>query len=80
MKRRSFWFVILVTIIGLSLSGCAYPILAPRSETASPPPPMAKVVPPETKTEIPVPPPREIKKEVLPPSVPAPAPAKKKKG
>jgi hypothetical protein len=88
MKKRSFWFVMLVAIIGISLNGCGSSMQAKKGETAPPleakmfPPPQAKVVAPETKKEIPVvaAPAPEIKIEVPPPSVPAAAPQKKKKG
>ena len=81
MKKRSFWFVMLVAVIGVSLSACGSSMMAQKPETVTPPPPIAKVVPPEAKIEVPVtPPPPEIKKEVPPLSAPAPAPKKKKKG
>ncbi|MBA4419441.1 MAG: hypothetical protein C0392_16290 [Syntrophus sp. (in: bacteria)] len=77
MKKRPFWFVMLVAIIGISLSGCIH---ARKPEFAPPPAPIAKVVPPQAKVELPVTPPPEIKQEVPPPPPPPPAPAKKKKG
>ncbi len=84
MKRRSFWFVMLVAVVGISfiggsLSGCGS-TRGQKGETAPPPPPIAKVVPPETKVELPVAPASVIKKEVPPPLPLPPAPAKKKKG
>jgi hypothetical protein len=81
MKKKSFWSVMLVAIIGISLSGCASPVLLRKEETTIPPA-LAKVVAPETKKEIPVvaAPAPEVKIEAPPQSVPAPAPKKKKKG
>ena len=86
MKKRSFWSVMLVAIIGISfilvsLSGCGSSKQVKKDETALPPP-LAKVGAPESKKEIPVvaAPAPEIKIEAPPPSVPAAAPQKKKKG
>ena len=86
MKRRPFWLVLLVAImgvsfIGVSLSGCGSDMQAQK--LAGPPTPQWKVVPPEPKVEIPEAPAPEVKKEVPPPPPPAPlapAPQKKKKG
>lgn len=82
MEKRSFLFVVLAAVIGISLSGCGSTVQLKKEEIVIPPP-QAKVAAPETKKEIPVsaaPAPEVKKEEAVPQSVPSPAPQKKKKG
>ncbi len=68
MKTRVCGILVLVAILGVSLTGCGCFIQARKGEAPPPPPPAAqKVTPPEEKRVVPVPPP--------PPPAPAPVAA-----
>jgi peptidoglycan-associated lipoprotein len=67
MKKRSLGLVLLVALIGITLSGCGCFQQQMKGETPPPSAPQAVVMAPETKPEVPVAPP--------PPPPPAIAPA-----